>query len=162
MGYRNPVHFAGPGNINIYEQRLKGFRDTLEKHGLAPGFVIEKVLLREEGYRETEKLLGSGRNFDAIFASSDFSAHGAMECLQDNGFKIPEEVGLAGFANEPFTELIGLSTVDQKSTELGRTAARLLFEGIDEARSTASKKIEIKPEMIIRNSTLRNKTYEIY
>ncbi len=100
-------------------------------------------------------MIREGKQFDAILASSDFSALGAMLSLKENNLAVPEKVGVAGFANEPFTELLGLTSVEQRSTEIGRSAAGLLFEWIDSEQTGTRKEIVIKPEIIIRNSTLK-------
>jgi LacI family transcriptional regulator len=163
QGYQRIIHYAGPTGINIYRDRLRGFREAMEKHGFAldNAQVIENVLTKEKGKEETDRLIDFGNKFDAILAASDFSALGSMLSLRDHGIDVPGRVGIAGFANEPFTELLEITSVDQKSIELGRSAARLLFEGIDSRQDITTKEIVIKPEIIIRNSTLRKVNNEI-
>ncbi len=164
QGYRKIVHFAGPSDINIYHERRAGFEKALEDHGfhVNPKQIKENVITKEAGFRQTKYLLDVGTEVDAIFSASDFSALGAMLCLQERRVSVPDEVGVAGFANEPFTELIKLTTVEQHSIKIGKSAARLLFEGIDQRGTGAeNKEIIIKPELIIRHSTLKNKAYEI-
>jgi LacI family transcriptional regulator len=164
QGYREIVHFAGPSNINIYHDRREGFKKALEDHGfqVKREQVRDNVITKEAGYRETESLLKPAGEVDAIFAASDYSALGAMLCLQDRQVSVPEEIGVAGFANEPFTELVNLTSVEQHSSEIGKSAARLLFEGIaQDGAGKMNKEVIIKPELIIRNSTLKKKAYEI-
>ena len=159
QGYSKILHLTGPLTINIYKERTDGFKEALRNHGLPvqPEYIIEKVITKEQGYEEIRKRLKSGFPFDAIFSAGDFSAQGALLCLRDMEIKVPDQVGLAGFANEPFTELINMTTVDQHSTEMGKSAARLLFEEIDEGSvGQLKKEVVIKPELIIRNSTLKN------
>jgi LacI family transcriptional regulator len=164
QGYKKIVHFSGPTNINIYQERKEGFKRAMEEHGLpVDGKQIkENVITKEAGIREAEKLLKDSPGVDAIFAASDFSALGAMLCLQEKRVSVPEKMGVAGFANEPFTELLGLTSVEQHSSEIGKSAASLLFEGIEDGNADKKvKEVVIKPELIIRNSTLKNKAYEI-
>jgi len=156
QGYKKIVHFAGPAKINIYRDRLNGFLKALEDCGIKPdnGQIIENVITKDQGMEETNRLIDSAYQFDAIVAASDFSALGAMLSLKDHKIEVPGMVGVAGFANEPFAELLELTSVDQQSTEVGRTAARLLFESIELESNGTSKEIVIKPELIIRKSTL--------
>jgi LacI family transcriptional regulator len=164
QGYRKIVHFAGPSNINIYRERMDGFRKALADLGVPvrEDQVKENVITKEAGYRETVRLFDEMPGVDAIFAASDFSALGAMLCLQERQISVPGEVGVAGFANEPFTELVHLTTVEQHPSKIGKSAASLLLESIDRGRDGQQKKeLIIKPELIIRNSTLKNKHYEI-
>ena len=158
QGYSRILHFTGPLTINIYRDRTKGYKQALQDNALPVNqkYIIEHVITKESGYEKTRRLIESGHDFDAIFSASDFSALGAMLCLQDMNMEVPARVGVAGFANEPFTELLQLTTVDQHSTEMGRSAARLLFEEIEEGPvRQLNKEIVIKPELIIRNSTLK-------
>jgi len=164
QGYRNIVHFAGPLTINIYRDRMEGYKKAMEERQLSvfPERIIENVITKDMGYESTGKLYDSDIEFDGIFAASDFSALGALLYLQSRGIKVPGGVGVAGYANEPFTELVQLTTVEQHSTEIGRSAARLLFEEIDEGGiKEMSKEVIIKPELIIRKSTLKKTNHEI-
>ncbi len=157
QGYKKIIHFAGPDKINIYQERHAGFLKAMENHGMLIGEeqILENVITKDRGKEETDRLIREGKEFDAILASSDFSALGAMLSLQENRLNVPGDFGVAGFSNEPFTELLGLTSVEQRSTEIGRSAAGLLFEGIDSHESGTLKEIVIKPEIIIRNSTLK-------
>ena len=82
-----------------------------------------------------------------------------MQVADSLGIKVPEQLGVFGFANEEFTEIIKptLSSVDQKSKELGRHAANVYFKNIHKRKGEPSAdKIEIiKSEIIIRQSSQR-------
>jgi LacI family transcriptional regulator len=162
QGYRKLVHLAGPPTINIYLDRREGFLSAAREGGSrVRSRIVENVLTKERGQEETEKMLNRGESFDAILAASDFSALGSMLTLRDHGISVPDETGVAGFANEPFTELLEITSVDQKSSEVGRSAARLLFEGIESTGESSFKEIVIHPEVIIRKSTLKSGQHEI-
>ncbi|MBN1599319.1 MAG: LacI family DNA-binding transcriptional regulator [Bacteroidales bacterium] len=158
QGYRRIVHFAGPYYINIYQDRYEGYKKALLDSGLTPDekLVFENILTREEGYEKTMEIFGKANRPDAVFAASDFSALGAMIALKDMNIKIPGEVGVVGYANEPFTDYIspGLTSVDQHSVEMGQTAARLLFEEIlNEDENYVPKTLTLKPDLVIRDSS---------
>jgi LacI family transcriptional regulator len=163
QGYRKIIHFSGPLNINVYRDREAGFLGALKDHGLEPagGNLKANVITKESGKEETDRLIREGYEFDAIFAAGDYSALGALLSLKEHSIKVPSEVGVAGFANEPFTELLEISTVEQQSTEIGRSATELLFKGIETDQPGPNKEIVIKPELIIRNSTIKTENYEI-
>ena len=155
QGYQKISHFTGPLYVNVYAERLKGYQHALDEYNIPydKNLVIIDALTKQKGYAAVEKLLKDNIQFDAIFAAGDYTALGAMTCLQEKNIKIPEDVGVAGFANEPFTELIGLTSVEQFSTEIGKTAATLLFEDIQEKSLSRDKNIEINPQLITRKST---------
>lgn len=155
-GYKKIIHFAGPQHLDIYALRLKGYKRALKEHHIPfdADLVLENVNNRATGKEAAKKLLNNQVQFDAIHASSDYSALGAMLYLRENGKKIPEEIGIVGVANEPFTELIGLTSIEQYSEEVGQAAARLLFEDIEkQEEKSISKKISFTPTLIIRESS---------
>ena len=158
QGYRKIVHYAGPQHINIFEDRFLGYKQALEDYGIPflPELVIQNGVTKEDGENITTQLFTKRGCADAIFASSDYSALGAMIRLNEMGYTIPDDVGICGYANEPFTELFGLTSIDQFSTEMGKTIAKTLVESIEE-NDTAyiPKTIIIAPKLIPRKSTLR-------
>ena len=69
-----------------------------------------------------------------------------------NGVRIPEEMAICGFANEPFDELLrpSLSSVDQFSKKMGQQAARML---LDRLNGESWVNIILDPELIVRESS---------
>jgi LacI family transcriptional regulator len=122
--------------------------------------IFENTLTREKGRKTMQHLFDKNNMPDAIFSASDFSALGALLTLKENSIAVPEQIGIAGFANEPFTELSSpsITSLEQHSEEMGKSAARLLIEQIE---STDSKRISrvltFKPGLIIRESTQKQK-----
>ena len=95
---------------------------------------------------------------DAIFSASDFSAVGAMIAARSLGINIPFELGIAGFANEPFTEFVtpSLTSVDQDSINMGRVTARLFLKLTDSVYvDNQTEKIVLTPKLIVRESSSR-------
>ena len=157
-GYSKIAHYAGPLHINIFEDRFLGYKRALKDHNIpfAAELVMENSLTKEDGEKITAELFNKSDRPEAIFASSDYSALGAMIKLGEMGFNIPEDVGICGYANEPFTELFGLTSIDQFSAEMGKTIAKTLIESIEEKDTTAiPKTITIEPKLIPRKSTSR-------
>ncbi len=158
QGYTKIAHYAGPLNINIFEDRFLGYKRALKDHGIAfrKDLVIQQGLSKDEGESITAGLFSKSDHPEAIFASSDYAALGAMIKLQEMGFSIPADVGVCGYANEPFTELFGLTSIDQYSSEMGKTIAKTLLESIEEKDvPDIPKTITIEPKLIPRKSTQR-------
>ncbi len=158
QGCKRIVYLGGWENINIYKNRKRGYTEALEKANLPidQALVYPNMLSREQGYNVIQTLLDNKISFDGIFSASDFSALGALLCLKDNHIKIPEDVAVAGFANEPFTDLIDppLTSVEQFGGKIGSSAVKLLFKQIE---SQGKEKIieNIKPKLFIRKSSFR-------
>jgi LacI family transcriptional regulator len=108
QGCRHIAHIGGQQHVSIFNQRLKGYIDALNVHGIP---VNEDLILYgkvsiESGRECTKKLLALGEIPDGIFAVEDFTALGAMQAIKEAGKIIPDEIALIGFANEPFGEYI--------------------------------------------------------
>jgi LacI family transcriptional regulator len=158
QGCTRIAHFTTERKINIYKERYRGYINALEDHGipLNESMVFSGNLQLEDGQSHTLELIGSGSQFDAIFSASDYAAMGAMQVLKEHGIRIPEDVALVGFLNEPFTSFTDppLSTVNQFPIEMGRTAANLFFNALNsEKKKTVPKKTVLQPELIIRQSS---------
>ncbi len=161
QGYKRIALLEGPQNLEIFRQRKTGYLRALEAHHIP---VIDELIkinawTKELGAQAARELLNLPAPPDAIFAStSDFSALGVHEVAMEMGFKVPAQLGICGYANEPFTEITSpsITTIDQFSFKMGATIAELYFEQLDNAETRiAQKVISIKPELIIRASTLR-------
>lgn len=154
------VHFTSERKIDIYKERYRGYVNALQDHGieLNHSLVFSGNLQLEDGRTHAEQLIRGKVDFDAIFSASDYAAMGAMQVLKENGLKIPDDVALVGFLNEPFTSFTDppLSSVNQFPIEMGQTAANLFFNALNsDKKKIIPKKTVIQPELIVRASSLR-------
>ncbi|MGI4749821.1 MAG: LacI family DNA-binding transcriptional regulator [Janthinobacterium lividum] len=163
QGYKRIALLEGPQNLAIFRQRKAGYLRAMEQHKipLVEELIIKNAWTKELGAKATRKLLGMGTPPDAVFAStSDFSALGVLEVANNMGFKVPEVLGICGYSNEAFSEITtpSITTVDQYSKRMGKAIADLYFQEIKEApASNVYKTVSIKPKLIVRLSTQKNK-----
>lgn len=160
QGCKRIAHFTGIRKISIYRERLRGYREALQDNGIPfdESLVIGSNMQLEDGIESMKKLLSLASPPDAVFSSSDYSAMGAMQVLKERRMRIPEDIALVGFGNEPFTWFSEpqLTTVDQRSKEMGNAAAEIFFEQIGAGKKPfVPKKTVLKPELIIRKSSLK-------
>lgn len=160
QGCRKIAHFTSEQKIDIYQDRLRGYVNALKNHEMVfdESLVFKGNLQLEDGQKHTRDLLASPQNFDGIFSASDYAAMGAMQVLKENGIKIPKEVSLVGFLNEPFTVFTDppLSSVNQFPIEMGQIAANLFFEVLNsDQKKFIPRKTVLQPELIIRESSQR-------
>jgi LacI family transcriptional regulator len=159
-GYRSIAFLGGPTSVKAFQNRKEGFVAAIAEANLSIpyNFIVDNVLSRERGRQAVQPLLQLPNRPDAIFTVSDHQALGVMEAAAALGIAIPAQLGVFGFADEMFTQLVSpsLSSIDQHSVELGRKAAELYFQRIyqqDEMPETET--VVIASEMRIRQSSRR-------
>jgi LacI family transcriptional regulator len=154
-GCKRIAHIAGPENLCISAQRKKGYLDALIKNGIAinEDLIIHCNNRHEDPIAATKKLLA--HKPDAIFCMNDPMAILSIQVIKANGLKIPGEVSVVGFTNEPVSSFIepSLTTVSQPSSQMGKMAAKLFIDQVENEDSFAPITEVIATELIIRNST---------
>lgn len=159
QGCRRIAYLTKPKKISIYKNRLRGYMEALEHYNIPfdENIVIESDLQLEDGRASMEKLLKLSEIPDAVFSASDYGAMGAMQVLKEVNIKIPQQVALAGFSNEPFAPFTdpSITSVDQLSFSMGKIAAKVFFDQIQSKSISAPRKTVLMPELIIRQSSLK-------
>ncbi|MDB5261035.1 MAG: LacI family transcriptional regulator, partial [Adhaeribacter sp.] len=115
-------------------------------------------LEQENGSEATLAMLAAGLRPDGIFAFCDPIAIGIMITLKKNNIKIPEEIAIVGFCDEPMDTVVEpqLSSLVQPAFKIGETAAQIFFGQIKN-KSAAVEKIVLSTELMVRDSSLRHK-----
>jgi LacI family transcriptional regulator len=110
-----------------------------------------------QGKRFTNILLSLKERPDAVFAITDGTAIGVIKTLNKHGIKIPKEVAVAGFSNSANSIIIEpkLTTIDQPGNKIGATAVKYLIDEINNENEIVNKTVEIKTNLIVRDSTFK-------
>ena len=155
-GCRKIAHIALPRRYLWAQKREKGYLQALKDRHL---FTDEKLIVEcEDGsevYRITRQLvLHSG--VDGIFAANDAFAVHVLSVLRQMKCRVPEEVAVCGYGNEPSTEVTfpALTTVNKDGYRVGNIAAGLLIRRIEDKEEVPTVTRLLKPELIVRDSTL--------
>ncbi|NQZ77224.1 MAG: LacI family DNA-binding transcriptional regulator [Ekhidna sp.] len=157
-GYRRIAHLAGPKNLDLTQERLDGYRKAHTDMGVDLDeelLVFDKASNDGEAYTATQDLL-KVKNPDAVFASNDLAAMGAIKAAKDFGKAVPSDFGVVGFSNWQFTALTNpsISTVEQPGFEMGQHAAELLINQIEsEDEDLAFEAIKLGTKLLPRDSS---------
>lgn len=156
-GYSKIAFLGGPEKMSISNLRFEGYKAALKEAGikLNSRFVEHGDFNQDFAYVNTDDLLKGKQKPDAIFAMSDRLAIGAMLSIKKHGLQMPNDIGLIGFNNEPITSLLSpsISTIDQPAFEMGKAAARLFIELINNKNGNIADTIMLKPKLVAREST---------
>ena len=130
-GYKKIFYIAGPLNLLLTQQRLSGFKDAMyvNKRQVTDNMIVPSTFTFESGRESIARILSGGEKPDAIFCVCDIVAFGVIQYLKEHGHKIPEDIAVAGYTDEPSASLIhpSLTTIRQPIKEIGIQAAELLF-----------------------------------
>lgn len=160
-GYRRIAYLGGPEHLATFKSRKEGYVKAIKEAGLPIpyNFIVGNVLSKEKAVEIATELLGLKEPPDAFVTVSDHQSLGVLQVAESLRINVPDQLGIFGFANESFTEIIKptLSSVDQKSKELGKQAADLYFQNIrkQNSESVTGKQKIINCEIIARQSSLR-------
>ncbi|TGV04758.1 LacI family DNA-binding transcriptional regulator [Flavivirga rizhaonensis] len=156
-GCKHIVHFSGSQKIELYRQRKAGYIAALEKNNIKINdhYIFESNLSEEDGIRAAKKILRL-KNIDGLYSSNDTAAISAMKYFKSKRVRVPEDIAVVGFNNDPISAVIepSLTTINQPALEIGKMASNLLFEQIN--NKTKTTKIQFRllnSELIIRHSS---------
>jgi DNA-binding LacI/PurR family transcriptional regulator len=161
-GRRRIAHLSGNKLLSISKNRLEGYIDALKAHDLEvdPELIIHCGFNKEHIVAATLRLLQMPNRPTAIVVINDPVAIQVMLVLKEQGIRIPEEIAIIGFGNEPVSTIIdpGLTTVDQNPQELGRVAAQLFLQQLENRDINTKPETKVlKTHLIVRGSSMPQK-----
>lgn len=159
QGCKRIVHVGGNMLRNVYADRLGGYKKALRSGGIQfdKNLVFTGDLSRQWASEIAMKVLRMKPLPDGIFTSNDTSAVTLMIELQKAGLRIPGDVCVAGFNNEPVSQVVkpNLTTVNYPAEEIGEIVAGSLIANIKKKEPLPPKKVVLEHKLIIRESSLR-------
>lgn len=150
-------HDEGPRYRGPLARRTEGICDALATVGLSldsPGVeLIEVPCNRSGGYQAFHRLWSGPTRPTAIVALSDILAMGVMDAAREAGVRIPEEVSITGYDDQPEASWTtpGLTTVRQAVETKGRLAAELLVDSIF-SRLDRAQQHRLPTTLVVRGS----------
>lgn len=134
-GHRRIAVIGGPPALWTAQQRLAGYREAFAGAGLRPDEVpmFDGDYRIDSGIRLAERALAGEERPTALICANDLMAIGAMEYCQKIGLRVPEDVSIVGFDDQPFSALLSpkLTTVRQPAHDMGYRAATILLDYIE-------------------------------
>ena len=156
-GHRRIALINGPERISTARERLRGYRDALEKAGIAfdGRYVRLGPFSTEHGRQSTLDLLALPKRPDAIFSSSVILTSGVLWALRARRLRWPEDIAIVGFGDAAWAELVTptLTVVEQPARQLGEVAARLLLSANGETGE--AQQLVLESKLILRESHRR-------
>lgn len=151
--HRDIVIMAGTKETYVNSERLKGVQQAFQDYKLEvdPGKVLYAQFSEKEAYQLAKVYLTTHQP-TAFLCFSDLMAFGVMRAVKESGLRVPEDISVTGFDDLVLSGYIEpkLTTIRQDFTEMGRTAAQIL-QNLMENKQCA-KHVNVAYEFIERNS----------
>ncbi|HOO32786.1 MAG TPA: LacI family DNA-binding transcriptional regulator [Thermotogota bacterium] len=156
-GHRNILHLSGPTNLQVYREKLSGYKQAMEENGFEDHINarICDIADNAEGYKAVHDLMESGEfeksGITAVNCQNDLLAFGAMCAIREAGLRIPEDVSVTGFGDVPEAAYTtpSLTTVRFSYSAIGKHIGRKMLSILKKEKFDE----EVPQfEIIIRNS----------
>lgn len=155
LGHRRIATITGNLNTQGGAQRLEGYEKYLKSKGIEVPreYIYHGDYSRRCARLAAEQFMKMKDRPTAIFAASDDMALEAMSVFMENGLKVPDDVSIIGFDDNPacLYSSIALTTIRQPLFEMAEESVRTLNE-ITNGKKSSSQKIIKKPDLVIRES----------
>ncbi len=161
-GCRRIALISGPAHLYVSKKRQEGYEKALKKHNVPfdQTLVCNTDLTIKSILEHVDQALEKDPTIDAIFSISDIGAIRIMVHLKKKGIKIPEQIAIAGFGNDPMGEVIepGLTSFNPQTYKIGETVAHMFLDHLINGENHVVQTKIVKGNLIIRESSLRTKT----
>lgn len=154
-----------PGFIGVYEEdfaaghmRHKGFLDACAACGIIPKPEAQAIgdFTMDSGFFCCEQILEKASDVDTIICATDTIAFGAMTCLREFGYRVPEDVQVTGIGDSEFSRAVSpaLTTAHLFYQTSGADAAILLISKMEKRHDTpTARSLKMGYDVYVRTST---------
>jgi LacI family transcriptional regulator len=152
LGHREFALLTTPIGVTTSDDRAQGAMEALEGTD-GHAVVISETLNREAAGKVVERWASMEPRPTAMFALNNLLTIGTLKALRERGFRVPEDVSLAGFDDlpAPLLEQPFLTVVSQPAYQIGKAGVELLIAEITDP-SCAHRQVMLQPELVVRSS----------
>ncbi len=155
LGLIEAAVLAGKPFASTAIDRTNGFVDTFRAagHPIPKHLILHGTFDTAGGREAMQSILSTSVALDAVFATNDFAAIGAMGALRDAGLIAGGDVAVVGYNDVPLSEAIPmpLTTVRSAHNRMGQEAVELIVKLLNGERPTS---VLLPPTLVARESTL--------
>ena len=156
-GCKRVLFASGPGDLYISKKRKEGYLKALKEFGIKEEDALVKVtdLTLDGNLKLAQEILEMDPRPDGVFCMIDPLAVDVLTYWKSKGIKIPEDIALAGFTNNPTSAVVEppLTTVSQPGYEMGKLAVSHLLDQLDGLASDDPISIVLETTLVPRKST---------
>lgn len=151
-GHRRIAYIYG-NNTAVTQNRVASYYRRLEEKGIdSPDNYVRSSTYREpdQAYEITMDLLDLKNRPTCIIYPDDYSCIGGINAIKERGFRIPEDISVAGYDGVYISQILEpkLATVKQDTAQIGRVAAEKLINTIENPKTSLIEKIIIPGQLL--------------
>lgn len=170
-GYKATKHLIDQGCVriahltaesefgNLFSERKRGYIEALKDYNLPidENLIVHlKSFTYKDGVKACNKLFALETIPDGLFAPGDIIAVSAIQTAKKKGIKVPDELAIIGFNNDPISKIIepNLSTITHPGEKMGKTAAAIIIRTLNSFKDEDFSQITLlNTEVCVRASS---------
>ncbi|MDA1886941.1 LacI family DNA-binding transcriptional regulator [Bacillus cereus group sp. BY105LC] len=132
--------------FDVYKRQLQSIDEEVNEE-----WIFTECFTLEDGVKVAHKLKELQHLPEALIVAGDEVAIGLMTEAEKLGIQVPEDLAIIGFDNQPISQVLQLTTIDQNLNEIGRKAFEMFYRQTSDERSK-QEKVEIPYELVERST----------
>ncbi|PKJ53043.1 LacI family DNA-binding transcriptional regulator [Bacillus sp. SN10] len=132
--------------FDVYKQQLHSIDEEVNEE-----WIFTECFTLEDGVRVAHKLKGMQNLPEALIVAGDEVAIGVMTEAEKLGIQVPEDLAIIGLDNQPISQVLQLTTIDQNLKKIGKKAFEMFYRQISD-ESSKQEKVEIPYELVERST----------
>jgi DNA-binding LacI/PurR family transcriptional regulator len=137
------------------DAREAGYRDEMRRAGIRvdENWIAHTPNILHSAAAATEQVMTSKNPPTALVCANDLMAFGAKSYLDSVQLRIPDDIALTGYDDDPTAEFLGITSVRQPIDDIARTLFDILLGEINQD-PLPQRQVVFEPELVVRKSTL--------
>ncbi|NLB03040.1 MAG: LacI family transcriptional regulator, partial [Bacteroidales bacterium] len=159
QGFKRITFVSYESELFHTTERIRGYREAMQEAGM--GESVNVLELPQDKYHEMMLEVFEdnqiNKNSDALIFSTNSLTIQGLYVLNQLKIRIPEDVAVFGFDGGDVFHLYSpaISYVKQPVEEMGRKAVTILIDQLESDEPQEIKRYELKPELVITESSLK-------
>lgn len=159
QGCTKVAHVTANLKSSVYAERLRGYKAALADHGIPydENLLFVNNLTEPDCVDAVKAILAMDSLPDGIFCSNDSSAVICIRELKRAGIRIPGQILVGGFNNEPIATVVepNLTTINYPGQEMGEICASILIRKLSKQENADLNRVVLRHQLIVRESSRR-------
>ncbi len=156
-GHRNIGFIGGPQGFYPTQQRFRAYQEALAEAGIPPRSELARFasFTETDAFAEALLLMRNRPQPSALIVAGNIILIGALQALQDRQLTVGRDIALVACDDIHLTQLYRppVTVIRRDLNLLGKTAARLLLQGIANNGNRTDRVIKLPTQLVIRESS---------